>query len=350
MLIIHAADLHLGASPDAGEPWGKNRKQELWDSFERLMETVKAQQADLLLIAGDLFHRPPLLRELREVNERFAALSRTKVVLMAGNHDHIGANSFYKGFSWAENVHFFDSEEITSVKFPELKVEVYGLSYHRKEIRERLYDEVKPENNGYYHILLAHGGDEKHIPYTKEKLIKNGFDYIAFGHVHKPGMVLPGRIVMAGSLEPTDHTCYGIHGYVRLEVKNGRNEIGLIPFAKREYKNIELELTTEDTMGSIHRSLCEKVTEKGTDNIYDVIMAGRCHSSLEIMEEKLKTAGNIRIIVDKTEKYFDFDQLKIQYSGRLLEKYIASFEGCEELLEKKALIYGTEAILEALGQ
>ena len=98
MLIIHTADLHLGANPDAGETWGKNRKQELWDSFERLMDEVEAQQADLLLIAGDVFHRPPLLRELREVNDCFASLSKTKVVLMAGNHDHVGRNSFYKGF------------------------------------------------------------------------------------------------------------------------------------------------------------------------------------------------------------------------------------------------------------
>ena len=189
MLIIHTADLHLGASPDAGEKWGKNRKQELWDSFERLIEVVEMQKADLLLIAGDVVHRPPLLRELREVNDRFASLSKTKVVLMAGNHDHIGANSFYKGFAWAENVYFFENAVIDSVKFPELKTDVYGLSYHGKENRERLYDDVKPEDNGYYHILLAHGGDEKHIPYTKEKLTKSGFDYIAFGHVHKPGLI-----------------------------------------------------------------------------------------------------------------------------------------------------------------
>ena len=138
MLMIHTADIHLGASPDAGEAWGKNRKQELWDSFDRLIEAVILQKADILLIAGDLFHRPPLLRELREVNERFRSLGKTKVVFMAGNHDFIGANSFYKGFQWSENVHFFENEQINSVKFPELKVEVYGLSYHKKEIRERI--------------------------------------------------------------------------------------------------------------------------------------------------------------------------------------------------------------------
>ena len=350
MLMIHTADLHLGASPDAGEPWGKNRKQELWDSFERLIEAVEVQKADLLLIAGDLFHRPPLLRELREFNDKLSTLSKTKVVLMAGNHDHIGENSFYKGFSWAENVHFFENDKVTSVKLPELNVEVYGLSYHSKEIREPLYDDIKPENNGYYHILLAHGGDEKHIPYSKEKLLKNGWDYIAFGHIHKPGMILPGCGVMAGSLEPTDHTCFGAHGFVRAEVKDHKNLISLVPFAKREYKTLELNVTVQDTMGSIYRTLCEKVTEKGCDHIYDVIIKGKRHASLELMEEKLKSAGNIRIIVDETEKFYDYEQLCKDYDGRLLQKYIVSFEDCKTEQEKEALVLGVEAILEALNQ
>ena len=348
MLIIHAADLHLGACPDAGEKWGKNRKQELWDSFERLIEVVEIQKADLLLIAGDVFHRPPLLRELREVNDRFASLSKTKVVLMAGNHDHIGANSFYIGFSWAENVYFFENETIGSVEIPELKTDVYGLSYHGKEIRERLYDDVKPEDNGYYHILLAHGGDENHIPYTKEKLLKSGFDYIAFGHVHKPGLILPGRAVMAGSLEPTDHTCFGTHGFVRVEVKDGKNQIALVPFAKREYKILRMEITTEDTMVSICRRIGEKVTELGEQNIYDIIIQGKRHASLEIMEEKIKSVDNIRAISDQTDKYHDYKQLMRDYEGCLLQRYISSFEQSGGEVEKKALAYGTEAILEAL--
>lgn len=38
MKFIHVADLHLGMHPDANKPWGKNRDQELWDTFERLIE------------------------------------------------------------------------------------------------------------------------------------------------------------------------------------------------------------------------------------------------------------------------------------------------------------------------
>ena len=122
----------------------------------------------------------------------------------------------------------------------------------------------------------------------------------------------------------------------------------LIPFAKREYCTLELELTTEDTMASVSRRLGEKVTELGPDNIYDVIVSGKRHASLEIIEEKLKSMGNIRVIQDQTEKYYNYELLKEQHQGCLLQRYISSFEECDQALEKKALGYGTEAILEAL--
>lgn len=348
MLMIHTADLHLGASPDSREPWGKNRKQELWDSFERLLEETRKKQADLLLIAGDLFHRPPLLRELREVNAKFAALGKTKVVLMAGNHDYIGKDSFYKGFSWAENVFFFEDRQPSVLRFPELKVDVWGFSYHEKEIRERLYDHIQPEKNGYYHILLAHGGDEKHIPFTREKLARSGFDYIAFGHIHKPGMIIEHQAVMAGSLEPTDHTCEGVHGYVEIEVVGGQNRIRLVPFAQREYRKLQISMTEEDTMSSLFKNIVEMIHKQGEEHIYEVLLCGKRHRSFEIMEDKLKSAGNIHKITDQTEPFFDYEKLKKDYRGTILEKYMLSFAQCETELEKKALNLGVSALLEVL--
>ena len=118
--------------------------------------------------------------------------------------------------------------------------------------------------------------------------------------------------------------------------------------AKREYKTLRMEITTEDTMGSICRRLGEKVTELGDQNIYDVIIQGKRHASLEIMEEKIKSVGNIRAISDQTDKYYDYEQLVKEYEGYLLQRYISSFGQIEEEIDKKALAYGTEAILEAL--
>lgn len=337
----------FGSGSGCGRAVGKNRKQELWDSFERLIEAVKQEKAEILLIAGDLFHRPPLLRELREVNARFADISGTRVVLIAGNHDYIGENSFYRTFSWAENVTFLKNPQLTGVRLDGLPADVYGLSYDRKEMPERVYDTAMPEDNGCYHILLAHGGDESHLPYSKEKPAASGFDYMAFGHIHKPGMILPGRAVMAGSLEPTDHTCFGTHGYVRVETDGRYNEITFVPFAKREYRRISLTLTEADTMASVFRRVSEQIAQEGVQNIYDPVLTGRCHETFEIFEEKLKTAGNIRTVSDETERFFDYGQLREKYQGRLLQRYIDSFGDARTPPEKKALALGTAAILEA---
>ena len=76
--------------------WATDRGTEIWDSFYKLLDETERSGADLLLIAGDLFHRQPLKRELKELNYRFSQLTHAKVVIVAGNHDYIGNQSFYK--------------------------------------------------------------------------------------------------------------------------------------------------------------------------------------------------------------------------------------------------------------
>ena len=55
MRFIHIADVHLGVTPDAGMPWSEKRGKDIWNSFHMVLEEARRQQADLLLIAGDLF-------------------------------------------------------------------------------------------------------------------------------------------------------------------------------------------------------------------------------------------------------------------------------------------------------
>ena len=96
--------------------------------------------------------------------------------------------------------------------FPELHTAVYGSSYHSREIREALYDSLAAGGVEPFEILLAHGGDEKHIPIAGKALSASGFDYIALGHIHKPQAVEKNRIIYAGALEPVDKNDTGPHG------------------------------------------------------------------------------------------------------------------------------------------
>ncbi|RGY79250.1 hypothetical protein DXA21_22610 [Parabacteroides distasonis] len=67
-----------------------------------------------------MFHRQPLLREVREVDYLLSTIPDTKIVICAGNHDAIKKGSFYDGFKWSENVIFIDDKNITKVDIPEL--------------------------------------------------------------------------------------------------------------------------------------------------------------------------------------------------------------------------------------
>ena len=67
MKFIHTGDIHWGMCPDANKPWGKERAQAIKDTFRIIIEKTKEMDVDCLFISGDLFHRQPLMKDLKEV-------------------------------------------------------------------------------------------------------------------------------------------------------------------------------------------------------------------------------------------------------------------------------------------
>ena len=134
MKFIHTGDVHWGMIPDSDRPWGKKREQAIRLTFRSIIEDAREKRVDLLLITGDLFHRQPLARDLKEINYLFSTIPSTRVVIIAGNHDRITKSSSILSFSWNSNVSFLMDGELSSVYFDGLNTEVYGFSYHSPEI------------------------------------------------------------------------------------------------------------------------------------------------------------------------------------------------------------------------
>ena len=347
MRFIHLADVHLGAVPDRGCPWSDKREEEIWETFRRVIAGIRENPVDLLFIAGDLFHRQPLMRELKEVNYLFSSIPQTRVYLMAGNHDYMKPESFYRSFAWAENVVFFSDEKLTCVKDREQDVFVYGLSYEHQEITAPLYDNARPVEGEGLHILLAHGGDEKHIPMNVNALAAAGFDYVALGHIHKPQVLLRDMAAYAGALEPIDCNDLGKHGYIEGRIENGRLRTTFVPFACRSYEQILLEVREETTQISLEEALKEEIYKRGGLNIYRVILQGFRAPELLFIPEKLKNYGNVIEVQDQSKPSYDLEALRKQYSGTLIGDYISHFmEKDRNTVEEKALYYGLQALLE----
>ncbi|MHB8130681.1 MAG: metallophosphoesterase family protein [Mobilitalea sp.] len=353
MKFLHIADVHLGAIPDSNMSWGAEREKEIWSSFQNIITVCNEEKVDLLLIAGDLFHRQPLVRELKEVNYSFSKLETARVAIMAGNHDFMGARSYYQGFEWDEKVHMFLNDAMDIVEFPVLGVEVYGFSYHTRDIIEPLYDTVKPANNDRIHILLAHGGDEKDIPFNRRKLQDSGFDYIALGHIHKPE-IISNRIAYSGSLEPLDKNETGERGHILGEINcdekgETKTSIRFVSSSVRQYKRIVLSVNQDTTNGSLLDQVRETIRVNGVKHIYSFLIQGVRDESIHFDRESVKLLGNVLEVYDQSVPDYDFDQLYRENSDNMIGLFIKRIRenANQDEVAKKALYYGMEALLGA---
>lgn len=339
--------MHLGTKPDAGKKYSGKRDEEIWNTFSRVLDVCEKEEVDLLLIAGDLFHRQPLLRELKEVNYLFSKLTKTKVVLIAGNHDYIKWDSYYRTFQWNKNVFPLFSERLQGVEFPELETCVYGFSYYQKEVLEAKYAKANSWQKQKYEILVAHGGDEKHIPIKRNELVSLGYDYVALGHIHKPACLEENKIYYSGALEPIDKNDTGVHGYISGKIEDDKIVAKFVPFATREY--VHMRVQVDDTMTNIQvrELLQEEIQKRGIHHIYKVILCGFRSPDIEFEVSDMDTFGNVLEVIDETKPAYNFEKLREQNKDNLLGNYIKSFEGCDlNSVEYMALYEGVEALLE----
>ena len=350
MKFVHIADVHLGAVPDSNRPWGNLREKEIWSSFQNIIRVCNEEKVDLLLIAGDLFHKQPLVRELKEVNYYFAGLETARVVIMAGNHDYIAARSNYQEFDWDERVSMFMKDTLEIKEFRDLGVRVYGFSYLSRDIREALYDNVKPEDGDWINILLAHGGDDKDIPTNRKKLIASGFDYIALGHIHKPE-IIDETMAYSGSLEPLDKNETGERGYILGEITSQAGErktaIRFIPSSIREYKRVSISVDQDTTNGSLLDQARQRIEALGQQHIYSFCIQGFRDEQIHFDKEAMKNLGNVLEIEDQSVPDYDFDALYRENADNVIGLFIQKIRERAEQDEmaKKAMYYGIEALL-----
>lgn len=352
MKFIHIADVHLGAVPDSGQPWGALREKEIWSSFQNIIEICNEEKVDLLLIAGDLFHKQPLLRELKEVDYYLSKLETAKAILMAGNHDYISPRSFYQDYVWNDKVHMFLKESIDTVSYPELCVMVYGLSYRNRNIKEALYDGVRTTNKDRINILLAHGGEENNIPMNHNLMMEAGFDYIALGHFHKPN-IINEKMAYVGSFEPLDKNETGARGYIIGEITQEQGErktsIRFVPHSAREYRRVNLTVNADTTNGALKDQAKEVIRSMGEQHIYSFVIQGFRDELIHFDREELRKLGNVLEAQDESVPDYDFDLLYQENADNMIGLFIQNIRdnAKQDEIALKALYYGIEALLGA---
>ena len=399
MKFYHLADIHLGAVPDRGMPWSKVREREIYESFYNVLDRAKMDAVDFVFISGDLFHRQPLKRELKVINYHFGKIAPVQIIIIAGNHDYIKPDSNYVNFTWSDNVHFITDSQCRSIYFEEQNTCVYGFSYHKYEITENPYDTLKPQSGADWqggactvtgdtvklpavgarvsqkqqggpggarvplppdctHILLAHGGDEKHIPIRWQTLDGAGFDYVALGHIHRPQIFKSRKMAYSGALEPIDKNDDGPHGYIEGICQSHQTRIRFVPWAKRCYINISVPVEPHMTWEEIKDRISQRMAEERQTlavgynqehqslGIYKVSLEGYKDVDLVYDVQDIYGLGDVISVDDRLEYDFDFDSLYEANKGNLLGCFIEKVQAMtmDEQKRKKVLYYGFNAL------
>lgn len=350
MRFVHIADVHLGVKPDRGRVWSDERAAEIQESFYDIVNICERDKIELLLIAGDLFHEKPTVQQLKSLDYQLRKLTVTKTVIIAGNHDYIEKNSAWETYSFESDTVLLPRDRATNAYIEELNVCITGYSYGREQYTERILERLKPGREGAYNILLGHGGDAQHMPFSKEKLARLGFDYIALGHIHKPAHILKNKLAFSGSLEPIDYTETGRRGYILGEVAEDKTTlIKWIPHNVRSYVNMALELSPEYSNAEIADIVEQEIKEIGKENIYRILLKGTIANDLQINLSALVRRYNINEIIDRTQYDYDVDELLAGNENNLLGRFIKSLSDEnsveDEEIRSKALRYGIDALL-----
>lgn len=276
--IVHAADFHLD-SAFGGLPVDKarERRRESRDLIDRLGGLVREENAEILLLSGDLFDGervfPETLERLREVLEGLPC----SVFIAPGNHDPFTPVSPYALQQWPGNVHIFRREEIEAVVLPDLECVVYGAAFTSRTRTDQVLAGFRAQKDSRTRILCLHGEvggpGSGYGPILREQLGSCGVHYAALGHIHQySGIQKDGGTYWAypGCPEGRGFDELGDKGVLAGTVDRSGTDLRFVPLCRRRYRILEADVTDS----SPKEALESVVPESAGEDICRIIFTG----------------------------------------------------------------------------
>jgi exonuclease SbcD len=284
--IVHAADLHLDSPLTGLERYDGAPVAELRAATRRALENLVqlclAEDAKLLLLAGDLYDGDwkdystglffaAQMARLRETG--------TRVVWIRGNHD--AQSKITRHLSLGEHCVELGTKRPESCRIEAIQVAVHGQGFATPAVNEDLTERYPAPESGALNIGLLHtalGGRNGHANYAPcdvRALTARGYDYWALGHVHQREVVerqagVPA-VVFPGNLQARHVREGGAKGASVIEVEDGA-------IVKVEHRALD-----------VVRFAQLRVDVSSASSLYDVaeLTGGVLHEALESAEGRL---------------------------------------------------------------
>jgi DNA repair exonuclease SbcCD nuclease subunit len=226
LTILATSDLHLGMKfaglPDVQAVLAEAR----FTCLERLVAAANARRVDLLLVAGDLFHRVTVARrDVLRAAQALRAFEGRLAAVLPGNHDHLspGQDLLWPVFREAcgDRVLVLDTARPYPLAHYDLDACLYPGPCRLVHSATNAIGWVKAagrDPGSRHHVGVAHGSlagvspdlDQNYYPMREAELTGSGLDLWVLGHTHLRYPERPGRasrVFLPGTPEPDGYDC-----------------------------------------------------------------------------------------------------------------------------------------------
>ena len=343
MKIIHTADIHLGSKINSfPKDVSTVRKEELRNSFRRMVDFAKQNGVQVVLISGDLFDGvKPLVKDKDFFYSVVQNNPDIDFLYLKGNHD-------------------LASE---SIEYPNLKTFSTGWASYRygnvvisgvetvSENATSLYSTLNLKESDI-NIVMLHGEASDSFGVQKVNLSKlrgKNIDYLALGHYHshlKNQLDDRGVYAYSGCLEGRGYDETGEKGFVLLDIDN-KISSEFIPFSQSNISLVKVDVSNLKDAYSIYLNV-KAVANFDKKGIYRVELHGELDASIDDLESDVKkylSASALYIDVkDLTKKKIDVSKYENDMSlkGEFVRLVYASDLTDDE--KAKVLSYGLKSL------
>ena len=344
MKIIHTADIHLGSKINSfPKEVSISRKEEVRNSFKRMVEYAKQNDVKIILISGDLFDGvKPLVKDKEFFYSVVKNNPEIEFLYLKGNHDLSSSDKEL------ENLKLFN-DKWTSYRYGDVVVSGVELI---KENALSIYSTLNLNENDK-NIVMLHGEAGDGVGVQKVNLAKlrgKNIDYMARGHYHSfetDKLDQRGVYAYSGCLEGRGYDETGEKGFVLIEILD-KISYEFIPFSKSNVSLVSVDVTNLKDAYSIYLKV-KTVANFNKNGIYRVELYGELDANIEDVERDIKkyleTEALYIDVKDLTRKKIDISRYESDASlkGEFVRAVYQSFELTDED-KAKVISYGLKAL------
>ena len=286
--IIHGADFHLD-SPFQGLTAAKAsmRREEQRQMLRRLAELAQQEEADLMLLAGDLLDTENTRSETGVELLQWLSQVPCPVIISPGSHDWYSDRSPWARLQLPDNVTVFKERTMHLVSVPSVDARIYGAAFTERTSPALLKGFHAERRPGIFNLLCIHGEvgnpSSPYNPISEEDLAASGIDYAALGHLHEAsGLRRSGGCSYAwpGCPEGRNFDETGPKSVYVVELSQDGCRLRPVEIATRQYHSMTLDISEKDPLLMIHTSLPDDTVR----DVYRIILTGETSEAPNLMK------------------------------------------------------------------